>query len=251
METFTMSAKKWIILAGSILLILYLGVGTLLTLRYYYSSKPKDQVVELYLEAIKQRDAETIYRCNHKLAPHLSIVLTGSSIHDQERQELYQKEYSRWLKAFTSNKKTSNSMHRERQLITPDVEFTPTDLKNYKIETGTGRDINLVSYKDIENKIYNFYYQLIYPSKNNAPKVSVLGNIKKKKSSKIKSVVMHFSVFRQQKMGLIKTTILEWEWLDDINFLFPTSYVVTPEHACHTWSVEMSLDVDKLTLETF
>lgn len=241
---------KRIVIAVIIVLALYLAFGTLISLRKYWFTPP-ELAADNYLRALQERDTAVIYLYSDMLGPRLMDMMEKSRMTDEERRQLWAKDYTRWRSEFQRGAKAMDSLRRERELITGQVQYVRVSPQEYKAEVKQGEEINLLSYVDLPGEIHHRYYRLTFPSTEQAPPVSVLDNIRTGAQRRIKSVVIRIRVRRRPDANAFASLIMEWDWLDNVSFLFPFAAWVPHQDPSDAWMAGLSFDVDKLTLETF
>ena len=244
-----MSWKKRLVILGLVLLGIYLLAGTAVTLRRAFLASPQKAAGQ-YLQALRDRDAAGIYLYSDMLGPHLGDMMGKSGLTEEQRKNLWAKDFARWKMEFERGSKAEDALRRERDLLRPSVQIVPTEVADYKSEEHDGLDLNLATYHDVPGVIHHQYFQLIFKSASEAPTVSVLGNVKTGHQRRIKSVVVRVEVTRRRDVGLFRSSLLKWDWMEEAGFLFPR-VLGPPDDPSELWMTRLSFDVDKLTLETF
>jgi hypothetical protein len=244
-----MSWKKRLLILGLVLLGIYLLAGTAITLRRAYLASPRDAAVS-YLKALRDRDAPGIYLYSDMLGPHLADMMEKSELTQEQRKNLWAKDFARWKMEYDRGSEAKDALRRERQLLVPSVQIVSTEVADYKAEEHDGVDMNLATYHDIPGVVHHRYFQLIFKSADEAPPVSILGNVQTGRQRRIKSVVMRVEVRRRPDVGWLRSVLVEWDWLEEVGFLFPR-LLDSPNDPSDLWMTSLSFDVDKLTLETY
>lgn len=244
-----MSWKKRLLIMGLVLLGLYLLAGAAVSLRRSYLASPQEAALN-YLTALRDRDAPSIYLYSDMLGPHLADMMEKSDLTQEQRKNLWAKDFARWKMEYDRGSEAEDALRRERQLLLPSVQIVSTDIKDYKAEEHDGVDLNLATYHDVPGLVHHRYFQLIFPSASQAPPVSVLGNVQTGRERRIKSVVVRVEVSRRSDVGWLRSTLVEWDWMEEAGFLFPR-IVSPPDDPSELWMTSLSFNVDKLTLETF
>jgi len=244
-----MKWKKRLLIAGLVILGLYLLVGAAVTLRRSYLASPQEAALN-YLKALRDRDAPTIYLYSDMLGPHLADMMEKSELTQEQRKNLWAKDFARWKMEFDRGSEAEDALRRERQLMTPEVQIVSTEVADYKAEEHDGAELNLATYNDVPGIVRHRYFQLIFPADSQAPPVSILGNVTTGRQRRIKSVVVRVEVRRRPDVGWLRSTLVEWDWMEAAGFLFPR-IIASPEDPSELWMTSLSFDVDKLTLETF
>lgn len=244
-----MKWQKLLLILGLVLLGIYLLAGTAVTLRRAFLIPPQAAALD-YLEALRDRDAAAIYLYSDMLGPHLAGMMDKSDLTTEQRKHLWAKDFARWKMEFDRGSEAEDALRRERTLLPPSVQIVSTEVDDYKAEVHDGVDLNLASYNDVPGLIHHRYFQLIFKPDSEAPPVSALGNIQTGHQRRIKSVVVRVEVHRRPDAGWFRSALVEWDWLDEIGFLFPR-VTGPPEDPSKLWMAGLSFDVDKLTLETY
>jgi hypothetical protein len=242
--------KTWILFFIIVLVVPYLALGTLVTLKKVWWVEP-EITATAYLEAIRNREAGAIYLLSNMLGPSLSGMMAKSDMSQDQRKLLWAKDFTRWKLEFDKGSKSMDSLRRERLLICPSVQITQAQPATYKAAVRDGQNENMVSYADVIGETYHVYYQLIFKDQSSAPTVAVLDNVRTGQDRQIKSVLVRVEINLRPETDLIKSTILKWSWLDKIAFIFPTGLFNSNTDPAAIWGAQLSFDVDKLTLETF
>jgi len=244
-----MSWKKRLLMLGLALISIYLLVGAAITLRRAYLASSQDAAVN-YLKALRDRDAPGIYLYSDMLGPHLADMMEKSDLTQEQRKNLWAKDFARWKMEYDRGSEAKDALRRERELMVPSVQIVPTEVADYKAEEHDGVDINLATYHDIPGVVHHRYFQLIFNSASQAPPVSVLGNVQTGRQRRIKSVVVRVEVRRRPDVGWLRSVLVEWDWMEKVGFLFPR-VLSPPEDPSQLWMTNLSFNVDKLTLETY
>jgi hypothetical protein len=244
-----MKWKKRLLIAGLVLLGLYLLAGAAITLRRAYLASPQEAALS-YLKALRNRDAPTIYLYSDMLGPHLADMMEKSELTQEQRKNLWAKDYARWKMEYDRGSEAKDALRRERQLMMPEVQIVSTEVADYKAEEHDGTELNLATYHDIPGIVIHRYFQLIFPSASQAPPVSILGNVNTGRQRRIKSVVVRVEVRRRPDVGWLRSALVEWDWMEEAGFIFPR-IIAPPDDPSELWMTSLSFDVDKLTLETF
>ncbi len=244
-----MSWKKRLSVLGLVLLGIYLLAGTAVTLRRAFLIPPQSAASK-YLEALRGRDAAAIYLYSDMLGPHLAGMMDKSDLTEEQRKHLWAKDFARWKMEYDRGAEAEDALRRERALLTPSVRILPAEVDDYKAEVHDGIDLNLVSYNDVPGMIHHRYFRLSFDEDSKAPQVSVLGNVQSGSQRRIKSVVVRVEVRRRPDVGWFRSVLAEWDWLEEIGFLFPR-IIGPPADPSKLWMASLSFDVDKLTLETY
>ena len=244
-----MSWKKRLLILGLVLLGLYLLAGAAINLRWSYLASPQDAALK-YLKALRDRDAPGIYLYSDMLGPHLADMMEKSDLTQEQRKNLWAKDFARWKMEYDRGSDAEDALRRERQLMLPAVQIVSTEVADYKAEEHDGVDLNLATYHDVPGVVHHRYFQLIFPSASQAPPVSILGNVQTGPQRMIKSVVVRVEVRRRPDVGWLRSTLVEWDWVEEAGFLFPR-IINPPDDPSELWMTSLSFNVDKLTLETF
>lgn len=244
-----MSWKKRLLILGLVLLGIYLLAGTAVTLRRAFLASPQVAAGQ-YLQALRDRDAAGIYLYSDMLGPHLADMMGKSGLTEEQRKNLWAKDFARWKMEYQTGSEAEDALRRERTLIRPSVQIAATEVADYKAELRDGSDLNLATYNQVPGTIHHQYFQLIYKSASEAPPVSVLDNIQTGRQRRIKSVVVRVEVRRRPDVGWFRSALVEWDWMEEVGFLFPR-VAGPPDDPSELWMTRLSFDVDKLTLETF
>jgi hypothetical protein len=244
-----MGWKKPVLILAIVLAAVYLLAGTAVTLRRTTLAS-HEKAASQYINALRDRDLTAIYLYSNMLGPHLAGMMEKSGLSEEQRKNLWAKDFARWKWEFERGTKAKDALRRERTLMDPSVRIVPTDVGDYKAEVHDGVDLNLASYHDVPGTIYHHYFQLIFASASQAPPVSVLSNVRTGRQRRIKSVVVRVEVSRRPDVSWIRGQLVEWDWLEEIGFLFP-AILDPPDDPSGLWMTNLSFDVDKLTLETF
>jgi hypothetical protein len=244
-----MSWKKRLLILGLVLLGLYLLAGFAITLRRTYLASPQEAALN-YLTALRDRDAPGIYLYSDMLGPHLADMMDKSDLTQEQRKNLWAKDFARWKMEYDRGSAAEDALRRERKLLLPSVQIVSTEVSDYKAEEHDGVELNLATYHDVPGVVYHRYFQLIFPSAAQAPPVSLLGNVQTGRQRRIKSVVVRVEVRRRLDVGWFRSTLVEWDWMEEAGFLFPR-IADPPDDPSELWMTRLSFNVDKLTLETF
>jgi hypothetical protein len=244
-----MSWKKRLLLLGLVLLMIYLLAGAAITLRRSYLASPHDAALN-YLKALRDRDAPAIYMYSDMLGPHLADMMEKSDLNQEQRKNLWAKDFARWKMEYDRGSEAEDALRRERKLLAPSVQIVPTEVNDYKAEEHDGVDMNLATYHDVPGVVHHRYFQLIFNSASEAPPVSVLGNVQTGRQRRIKSVVVRVEVRRRPDVGWLRSMLVEWDWMEETCFLFPR-LLEPPDDPSELWMTSLSFNVDKLTLETY
>jgi hypothetical protein len=245
----TMSWKKRLLIAVLVLLGIYLLTGTTVALRRAFLAPPQAAALK-YLQALRDRDAAAIYLYSDMLGPHLAGMMDKSDLSEEQRQNLWAKDFARWKMEYDRGSEAEDALRRERALLPPSVQIVATQAEDYKAEVHDGISLSLASYNDVPGMIHHRYFQLVFGAESEAPLVSVLENIHTGPQRRIKSVVVRVEVQRRPDVGWFRSVLAEWDWLEEIGFLFPR-VTAPPEDPSDFWMAGLSFDVDKLTLETY
>jgi len=241
--------KKRLLIAGLVVLGLYLLAGAAVTLRRAYLASPREAALD-YLKALRDRNAPAIYLYSDMLGPHLADMMDKSELTPEQRKNLWAKDFARWKMEYDRGSEARDALRRERQLMVPEVQIVSTEVADYKAEEHDGGELNLATYHDVPGIVHHCYFQLIFPSASQGPPVSVLGNVQTGQQRHIKSVVVRVEVRRRPDVGWLRSTLVEWDWMEKAGFLFPR-IIAPPDDPSELWMTSLSFDVDKLTLETF
>jgi hypothetical protein len=241
--------KKRLLILGLTLAGIYLLAGTALTLRRSFLASPREAAFR-YLKALRDRDASGIYLYSDMLGPHLADMMEKSDLTEEQRKNLWAKDFARWKMEYERGSEAQDALRRERELIRPSVQIAPTEVADYKAEVHDGADLNLASYQEVPGLIHHRYFQLIFNPASEAPPVSVLGNVQTGGQRRIKSVVVRVEVRRRPDVGWFRSALVGWDWMEKAGFLFP-EILDPPDDPSELWMTSLSFDVDKLTLETF
>jgi hypothetical protein len=244
-----MSWKKRLLILGLVLLGLYLLAGAAINLRWSYLASPQDAALD-YLEALRDRNAPGIYLYSDMLGPHLADMMEKSDLTQEQRKNLWAKDFARWKMEYDRGSDAEDALRRERQLMLPAVQIVSTEVADYKAEEHDGVDLNLATYHDVPGIVHHRYFQLIFKSASEAPPVSILGNVQTGRQRRIKSVVVRVEVRRRPDVGWLRSMLVEWDWMEEAGILFPR-VLGPPDDPSELWMTRLSFDVDKLTLETF
>ncbi len=98
---------------------------------------------------------------------------------------------------------------------------------------------------------YHRYFKLEYPDAASAPTVRLLDNVRSGSDRKMHSLVVRLEVQRRPEIGGPKAWLLGWDWLDKLAWLVPTGLIAPRGDPASIWCVEISFEVDKLTLVTW
>jgi hypothetical protein len=244
-----MSWKKRLSILGLALLGIYLLAGMAVTLRRAFLIPPQSAALK-YLEAVRGRNAAAIYIYSDMLGPHLAGMMDKSDLTEEQRKNLFAKDFARWKMEYDRGTEAKDALRRERALLTPSVQIVPAEVDDYKAEVDDGIDLNLVSYNDVPGMIHHRYFRLSFDECSKAPPVSVLGNVQSSPQHRVKSVVVRVEVRRRPDVGWFRSLLVEWNWLEEIGFLFPR-IVAPPADPSRLWMASLSFDVDKLKLEIY
>ena len=244
-----MSWRKRLLILGLVLLGLYLLAGAAMNLRWSYLASPQDAALD-YLEALRDRNAPGIYLYSDMLGPHLADMMEKSDLTQEQRKNLWAKDFARWKMEYDRGSDAEDALRRERRLMLPAVQIVSTEVADYKAEEHDGVDMNLATYHDVPGIVHHRYFQLIFKSASEAPPVSILGNVQTGRQRRIKSVVVRVEVRRRPDVGWLRSMLVEWDWMEAAGFLFPR-VLGPPDDPSELWMTRLSFDVDKLTLETF
>ncbi|MBW1810099.1 MAG: hypothetical protein JRJ87_18020 [Deltaproteobacteria bacterium] len=244
------SKKTWILFIIIVLVVPYLAVGTAVILKKVWWLEPEITAMA-YLEAIRNREAGAIYLLSNMLGPSLSGMMKKSDMSQDQRKLLWAKDFTRWKLEFDKGLKSMDSLRRERLLICPGIQITQAQPAVYRAAVRDGQNENMVSYINVIGETYHVYYQLIFKDRSSAPTVSLLDNVRTGPERRIRSILVRVEVSLRPEIGPIKSTILKWNWLDKIAFIFPTGLFDSCTDPAAIWGAQLSFDVDKLTLETF
>ena len=245
-----MSGKKWIVLTALLLGLPYLALGTLVALRVHWWADPGRAAAD-FLEALRKRDAVGIYLYADMLGPRLSGMMEKSKLTENEKKQLWAKDFGRWRDEFKKGSKSMDSLRAERELLSGQVHFSECYPAEYRAEVDDGQGLNLVSYRNVTGECYHRYFKLDYPSARTAPEVKLLQNIETALQRRIKSVIVRVELNRRPEVGPVESLVLDWEWLDKIAFIFPTGLFPAQDDPAQVWSAHLSFNVDKTTLETY
>ena len=245
-----MSTKKVILLIVVPIIVIYSGFASIAILRFHWNTPP-EHIALAYLTAIKNRDTQNIYSYSKKLRPNLENMMNKSDVSDEQRQQLLKDDFARWKQDFDKKSKKADNLHKEQLLLPPQVQIMVATPEEYKAETLVDGDVSLISYEDIPLEVYNRYIQLDYTLSSAAPTMGIFENIRKSKNKRIKSVVVRVEVRRRPDIGGFKAMIIDWDWIEDIDIIFPCKMFGREENPYHTWIADIGFEVDKISLKTF
>lgn len=245
-----MSKKKLIVILVAGLGVVYLLAGAVVALRILWWIPPH-HAADAYVRALQEHDLPAVYQYAELLGPRLAGLMVKSNLAPEQRQRNWAKDYARWKSEFERGAKAMDSLRRERMLFVPGAKVVRVQVEHYRAEVTRGPDRNLVGYQDVPGAVHHVYYQFIYPDAERAPRVDVLDNIRTATRRRMRSVVLRLEVQRRPDVSWLKARLLEWNWLDELRFLYPYLDVLAPSDPSTVWMVGIRYDADKMTLETF
>jgi hypothetical protein len=232
------------------LLLAYLILGALVVLRSQSYCDP-DTAAQVYLEALRSRRLDAIYLYSELLGARLAGLTEGSDLGEEQRQQLWAKDFTRFTLEFNRGAGSMDSLRRERLLLSSKAAVAPAAVKDYRAEVKSGQELNLVSYRDVEGEGYHRYYRISYPSPDQAPPVGLLDNVQTGRDRLIRSVIIRVQVLRRPEVGWLKAQAMRWGRLDQVASWYPFLSLLPPAEPSRIWMVGVSFTVDKTTLETF
>ena len=245
-----MSRKTLILGLALPALLAYLVLGALCVLRWFSFSDP-DTTAQVYLEALRSRRLDAIYLYSESLGARLAALTEGSDLGEDQRKDLWAKDFARFTLEFDRGASALDSMRRERQLLSSQARVAPATVKDYRAEVKSGQELDLASYRDVEGEGYHRYFRISYPSADQAPPVSLLDNVQTGRDRLIRSVIVRVEVLRRPEVGWLKAQAMRWGWLDRLKPAFPFLKLLPPADPSRIWMAGVSFTIDKTTLETF
>ena len=234
-----------------ILLVIYLFVGAVVTLRHALLSDPV-AAGKAYVKALQDRDLPGIYLYSDMLGPRLAGMMAKSEVAENIRKQMWAKDFVRFRGEFQRGGRAMDSLRRERQLLHPEAMVSRVAVEAYAAET---RDIdgeeNLARFSDLPGSIYQLYFRIEYKAPGQAPLVGLLSNISSGEARRIRALVFRVEVEARPDIPSWQTFFMSLDWLEAPEVAFPFRDWFSIRSPSEVWMARVIFDVDKETLETF
>lgn len=246
-----MSAKSRLVRLFVFLLVLYLLVGAVVTLRHALRSDPAE-AAQAYVKALHERDLPGIYLYSDLLGPRLAGMMAKAGVGEDARKQMWAKDFVRFKTEFERASRAMDSLRRERQLLHPDATVTMVGGAGYQTETPHPAAADeLETFGSMSGSVYHFFFKIEYPSRDEAAPVSVLSNIQTGPKRLIRSVVFRVEVEARPDIPGWQRFFMGMDWLEPAAALFPFRAWFAVRSPSEVWMTELAFDVDGRTLETF